>query len=572
MSKRVVGLDFETEIDNDGNCKLLLCALYSEKYQRVFELENRVEMLEFIITLLFSGDKYVVFNASFDIEIIMTILLRNGYKFIDDISKKAHKTMKLLASQSKIYKLTTYTMWEEKKRIIETEYIDLGNIIVGVKLKDVAKTFTDLEKGDYEVSKKDWEKFKEYCLLDAKITYEAYKNICKQLDGNYITIGAASFDAMLKMAFGNNSKETNMKNFRAIYGDSSLEMDTHLRKWYIGGFGWCTHDERVELKVNSYDINSAYPYECIQGLPTTNDMLIYDDYKEPNERYKYAFYKIRATGQIKEGYAPISPSKNIYGDSNRYIYEQEYVYLIKEYGKKSEFDWWHENMEIEYYEVEETILMKEARNNIIKPFILHYYHIKETSTGVIRDLAKRIINSFTGKLGTNPIKDSPIFELDERNKLVKAGTFESETETYAVHCVAVITSRVRSRLYEMDKFLREKGAKFRMYATDSVKYDASIGKVIPTSDKMGGWDIEHEDSDFIFLGLKAYIFDANNKQGKREVICAGISKDYKQLIQNDEFFGNNLVKSLVSVRSGNGRIIYETYKRIVNPIKKKRRR
>ena len=52
MSKRVVGLDFETEIDNDGNCKLLLCALYSEKYQRVFELENRVEMLEFIITIL----------------------------------------------------------------------------------------------------------------------------------------------------------------------------------------------------------------------------------------------------------------------------------------------------------------------------------------------------------------------------------------------------------------------------------------------------------------------------------------------------------------------------------------
>ena len=110
-----------------------------------------------------------------------------------------------------------------------------------------------------------------------------------------------------------------------------------------------------------------------------------------------------------------------------------------------------------------------------------------------------------------------------------------------------------------------------MYATDSVKHSNEI-KIIPTENKLGKWALEHEDTDFIFLGLKAYIFDPYDKHGQREVLCAGISKNYKKLIKNEEFFASTRVLSLISVRSGNGRVIYETYKKIATPIKKPRRR
>ena len=197
--------------------------------------------------------------------------------------------------------------------------------------------------------------------------------------------------------------------------------------------------------------------------------------------------------------------------------------------------------------------------------------MKNTTTGIEREFAKRMLNSLTGKLGTNPVKENVIYDINELHKLYRTDYEEVETETFATHVISVITSRVRCKCYEIDNKIRDK-ASFRLYATDSVKYSSNIGKVIEEGKEWGEWELDHEDVDFIFLGLKAYIFDAHNEKGNREVVCAGISVKYKNLITNEQFYPSSQVKSLISIRTGNGRIIYEGLKKIASPIKKPRRR
>lgn len=565
--KKVVGLDFETETDEFNNCKPILVCLNAKDFEKSYRLTIREEYVEFIAMLLIKGYKYVVFNASFDIEIILAMLLRNGFKFLTGNIKPSHKTMKLIMGQ-KIYSLSVY--YEYKGRIVETQFMDLANLIVGVDLATVAKTFTDLEKGNYEVAKEDEENFIKYCNLDAKITRVAYENVSKFLGGQYLTIGSASFDIMLKMNYDGKSKADRFKQFKSAFGKNTIAEDTYIRKRYAGGLGWCSTDDRTELKVNSYDLKSAYPSVAIGTLPTTVDKEKYSGYKQPTKEQPFAFIHLRITGQVKVNHCPVLPSRNIYGDSNIYIYDDKDVYLIKEYGVKSEYDYFMENIDIEDMEFISTTLMRAVNKNPLEKFMLYYYNLKSIDKGAKRELDKRILNANTGKLGTNPIKENIQYELNEQNILTRAGSDQVEIDTYATQAVAVITSRVRCKCYKIDKEIRDK-VNFRLYATDSVKH-SNNAKVIETSNELGGWALEHEDTDFIFLGLKAYIFDANNEKGEREVICAGISKKYKKFITNDNFYAGASVRSLVSVRRGNGRVIYEADKRIVQPVKKQRRR
>jgi hypothetical protein len=569
VSKRIVGLDFETETDDNGNSRPLLCCLNGEDYERTYDLTVRSEYEAFFYTLITEGDKYIVYNASFDIEIIIILMLKNGFTFLKNDEKARHKTMKLIMGQ-KIYQLTIN--FEYAGYLITNEFVDLGNLIVGADLATIAKKFTDETKGNFEVSKLDKELFKEYCMKDARITRKAYNKVLEMLGKEYLTIGSAAFNILLDMNFPQaKSKKGKMKLFKAIYGDTTVEEDKYLRKWYAGGFGWCSTDERTETRVHSYDLISAYPWASYGKLPTLNQAIIINGYEETSEEYPFAFIKIRVTGQVKRNHAPILPSRNIYGDSNVYIYDDKEVYIIKEHGKKSEYEYWLENMDIEEIEYVETILMKEAKKNVLEKYMTHYYEIKKRETGILREFAKRLLNALTGKLGTNPVKENVSFMLNEINKMIKDGSEEIQIDTYATHVIAVITSRIRCKLYEVDAKIRDK-VKFRMYATDSVKHSTEVKDVFNTGHELGEWALEHEDTSFIYLGLKAYIFDANNEKGEREVMCAGISRKYKPLITNEQFHAATKVKSLISVRSGNGRIIYEGYKKIANPIKKKRRR
>lgn len=569
MSKRIVGLDFETETDEAGNSRPLLCCLYGENYEKSFDLTVRKDYERFFYTIILSGDRYVVFNASFDVEIILILLLKNGFTFLSNGQEPTHKTMQLTMGQ-KIYQLITYFNYDNK--LISTEYVDLGNLIVGTDLATIAKKFTDEVKGDYEASKEDKELFTKYCMKDARITWKAYKKVVEILGKDYLTIGSAAFSIMLQMNFpGAKTKKGRMGLFKAIYGKTTIDEDKYLRKWYAGGFGWCSTDDRTETRIHSYDIKSAYSWASYGKLPTLNNSLVYKGYQEPTLEYPFSFIRLRVTGQVKENHAPVLPSRNIYGDSNVYLYDDKEVFIIQEYGRKSEYEYWLENMEIEDIDYIETLSMKAATKNVLEPYMSKYYKIKSEEEGIMREFAKRLLNALTGKLGTNPVKQNIKYELNEINKLVKNSSEDIEIDTYATHVISVITSRIRCKLYEKDALLRDK-VSFRMYATDSVKHSTEVNNLISTGHELGDWDLEHEDTSFIFLGLKAYIFDANNEKGEREVMCAGISRKYKNLITNEQFFARTKVRSLISVRSGNGRIIYEGMKKIANPIKKRRTR
>lgn len=563
----IIGLDFETETDKDNNCRPLLCCLNGEHTEKAFNLTVKEEYEEFYWTILLTGAKFVVYNASFDIEIIMTILLKNDFTFLVEDEQPRHKTMRLLMGQ-KIYKLETF--FNDKGKLITSTFVDLANLIVGSSLKEIAKEYTNLEKGSYEGTKDNLEEFIKYCMLDSKITRIAYENIEKILGEEYLTIGGAAFDIMLKMNFPELSKRDRFKELKKILGDNTVEIDDNFRKWYMGGFGWASTDDRTECRINSYDIKSAYPSVSIDTVPTSKGMIVFKELYMPTKERPFSYIHMKITGQVKKNRCPVAPSRSIYGDSNVYIYDEKDVYVIKEYERKSEYDYFLENIEIDNIEYIETISLKQAPYNPLKQFMLEYYEKKSKAEGVEKEVDKRILNSLTGKLGSNPHKENVKFRLDERNVIKKDSSSEVIADIYFTHVVAVITSRVRCKCYEIDSLIRDK-VSFRMYATDSVKHSSNID-IIQTGKTLGAWDKEYSDIFFIFLGLKAYIFDANNEKGMRKVLCAGISRNYKDMITNEDFYATSEVKSLISVRSGNGRIIYEGTKKIANPVKKPRRR
>lgn len=566
MKNNITGLDFETSTGEGGECVLEYVALSNKAHEEVYNLREQQDLEDFLVEILSSGETYVVYNASFDIEIIMDLLLKMGYTYITD-NKARDKTMRLLAG-TKIYKLDTYT--RVLNRMVNSCFIDLGNIIVGSNLRDIAENYTPYHKGVYEEVKGDRVDFAEYNLLDARITRVAYENICKELGRQVITIGSASFGIMLDENYPNMKRSIQIDKFKKNYGYLTLEDDLELRKFYRGGLGWCSSRERWVGKVNSWDKKSAYPYECIgRMLPSFNDHIKYKGYRAPTKEYPFAFIKMVVTGQVKEGYCPVLPSRTPFGDSNVYIYDERVVEIIQIYGEKSEYDWFLENVDIESIEYISTILMKKAKDNPLEKFMVKYYNIKESSSGVKRDVAKRLINSLTGKLGTNPIKHNITYTLQEG--VLKRDLFEeTECDTYETQVVAVITSRVRCEMYRVDSLLRDK-CKFRLYATDSCKHSTET-EVIIGKKGIGQWNEEYEDIEFIYVGLKTYMFDPYNKEGKKSVVCAGISREYKDRLTPEDFFSGNEVASNISVRSINGRIIYEGQKRIATSPDKPRTR
>ncbi len=305
---------------------------------------------------------------------------------------------------------------------------------LGKEKKDIpTKTFTR------EYVKKNWQKLKEYCLYDAKLT--------KELADYFIDMLITDFDIypqklystgyIAGLHFARTCDFIGVKRYYRYYPEC---LDYAYQSYAGGKFE--TY-QRGFGTFYQYDINSAYPFEISQLKDIRMARVFKSDKYEP--KATYGFIKCKLI--LSNDYSP-TPLKidgvNRYpiGSFSKIITKETYDYYIARGDRVKIIDaWWIECQTIEYPYKKEVKRLFELKKKYKKTDALRYM------------LVKILLNSFYGKFIQVTEKwreDKKIFEVGWLFNPIYASIITANTrikvcqasETYDKYTVAVATDSI----------------------------------------------------------------------------------------------------------------------------------
>ena len=318
------------------------------------------------------------------------------------------------------------------------------------------------------------------------------------------------------------------KDFPAHYGlvvkgYLSEDMQMMIRKAYHAG-----RTEKFKDSILSgyhYDVNSLYPTIMERYEMPVGDAILIDDAERiaSHWRWKLGDPECSYLGTIhanvtvpKEGNL-IPPLPTRINGRTMYItgtFEDDWdidelVFAVKECGVIVN--------RIDY------IIRFQDRKNLFKPFIAKWKQIKMTNTGALRQIAKDIQNSLSGKFAQNPYQViyAPLPE-DEKLKKFQYNHPEAEKCTLygqdlyryityinwkrqpaiqpqiSVHIVAM------ARVKHMTKILRENPEAHAYCDTDSVVTTKKLPDSYTDDKEYGKWKLERMIKKAVFVSPKLY--------------------------------------------------------------------
>ena len=209
------------------------------------------------------------------------------------------------------------------------------------------------------------------------------------------------------------------QNFEKWFPVLPVELDADLRQAYKGGYVYLNpkyKNKRVK-SGKTFDVNSLYPsrmYYCM--LPYGYPVYFEGEYQE-DKNYPLYIARVRCDFKLKEGHLPTIQLKN-----NRAFVETEYLSdsrgeIVELTLTNVDLKLMLEHYDCRYFEYVCGWKFKGAVG-MFKEYIDYWMHIKETSTGALRQLAKLMLNSLYGKFATNPKALKKVPYLDE-NRVVR---------------------------------------------------------------------------------------------------------------------------------------------------------
>ena len=271
---------------------------------------------------------------------------------------------------------------------------------------------------------------------------------------------------------------------------------------------------------------------------------------------------MKCTFELKPGHLPTLQLKN-----NRRYVETEYLTTSRvkqgNYWDNEPVEMWLTSVDyallLDHYDIDEVTYINGFKFKgvvgLFKDYIDHWMHIKETTTGALRQLAKLMLNSLYGKFATNPKAMKKYPYLDEDNVVrYKFSDPELRDPVYTA-MGAFITA------YARDKTIRSAQAVYDrfIYAdTDSLKlvgYEEPEGLDIhPTH--LGAWKDEGDFTDSKWIRAKTYMVTVD---GKTKVTCAGMPDNVKEQVTYDNFrSGSTFDGKLMPRRYPGGIVLEET--------------
>ena len=505
--------DFETTTDPNDLRVWAVCAVDIETTETVF-LSNSLD--EFLDWLSNKNTVCYFHNLKFDIEFILpNILGKRGFRHSTTHEAGTFET--LITDTGVFYSCTLYFSKENKKYRKVTFYDSLKKL--PFKVSVISKAF-ELEDEklviDYDaprpVGHELTEEEKAYIVNDCRIVAQALKI---QFDEGLKKMTNAS-DAMTEY-----KRIITKEQFQYLYPTFPIELDADIRQAYKGGFVYLKpeHANRRGLQGITLDVNSLYPSVMYNNVLPFGYPMYFEGEPEDNPKYPLFIVRLRCSFQVKPEHIPTIQLKK-----NGWFVETEY--LTSSEGRIVEMTLTNVDLQLffDHYDVMNLDYIKGWRfkgaEGLFKDYIDHWMHIKETTTGARRQLAKLMLNSLYGKFATNPRGQKKVPYIDPDDGVVRYKLDEPDDRDPVYTAMgAFITA------YAREKTIRSAQAVFDrfIYAdTDSlhlIGHDEPDGlEIHPT--KLGAWKNEGLFTDSKYLRPKTYMETMHDvKRDTLETYC-----------------------------------------------------
>lgn len=538
--------DFETTTDKQDVRVWAACAVDINTLETV-HLGNSIEgFMEWL------SDKNTVcyfHNLKFDGEFILHYLLTHGYTHDDSRKPKTFDT--LISDDGIFYSMTVYFSVSNKKYKKVTFYDSLKKL--PFKVAVIAKAFE---------------------LKDEKLTidYKAYRPPGHELTDEekaYVVADCRIVAEALQIQFGQGlTKMTNasdaMNGYKSVitrprfeqqFPMFPVELDADIRRAYKGGFVYLNpkHKNRRGLQGITLDVNSLYPSVMYYSLLPYGYPMYFEGEPEDNPDFPLFIVRLRCEFELRPGHLPTIQLKN-----NRAFVETEY--LSDSNGEIVEMTLTNVDLAL-FLEHYRTFNLEyicgwrfKGAVGMFKEYIDHWMHIKETTTGAMRQLAKLMLNSLYGKFATNPKARRKVPYLDGNVVRYKLDDPELRDPVYTA-MGAFITA------YAREKTIRSAQSVFDrfIYAdTDSlhlIGYEPPEAlEIHPTH--LGAWKNEGCFQDSLYIRAKTYM---ETVDGVTKVTCAGMPDNLKAQVTYDNFVpGSTFGGKLMPRRYPGGIVLEET--------------
>ena len=377
--------DFETTTDPNDVRVWAVCAVDIATCKTV-HIGNNIH--DFMMWLSNKNTICYFHNLKFDGEFILHYLLTHGFRQSESHEAGTFET--LITDTGVFYSLTVYFSKENKKYRKVTFYDSLKKL--PFKVSVISKAF-ELEDEklviDYDaprpVGHELTEEEKAYIVNDCRIVAQALRT---QFEEGLTKMTNAS-DAM------NGFKDIIRRdNFDHQFPVLPVELDDGLRRAYKGGFVYVKpeHKNSEGLQGVTLDVNSLYPsvmYQCKlpYGYPR-----YFEGRPDPDENFPLFIVRIAAQFEVKPGHLPTIQLKN-----NRSFIETEYLSssnseIVEMTLTNVDLQLFLDHYDVPYIEYDHGWRFKGVIG-LFKEYIDRWTHVKETSTGAKRQLAKLMLNS-----------------------------------------------------------------------------------------------------------------------------------------------------------------------------------
>lgn len=542
-----VAADFETTVD-PNDCRVwAACAVDIETLKTV-HISNSIDA--FFDWLKDKNTVCYFHNLKFDGEFILSYLLRNGYRYSDTREPKTFDT--LISDTGAWYSVTVIFDKKNKKYKKVTFYDSLKKL--PFKVSTISKAF-NLEDEKLEIDYKAYrapgheltEEERQYIVNDCRIVAAALKI---QFSKGLTKMTNAS-DAL------NGYKEIiDKKNFERWFPVLPVDLDSDIRRAYKGGFVYLNpkYKDARGLKGITLDVNSLYPSVMYDSVLPFGYPMYFEGEPTTDERYNLFIVRIECAFELKPDHIPTLQLKN----TRRFV---ETEYLTSSDGDIIEMTLTSVDLAllIDHYDLYSLRYICGYKfkgvTGLFKDYIDYWGHIKATTKGAERQLAKLMLNSLYGKFATNPnaTQKKPVMDTDD---VVQFTLDEPETRDPVYTAMgAFITAYARNKTIRAAQAVYDR---FIYADTDSlhlIGYEIPDGiEVHPT--KLGAWAHEGTFTDSKYIRAKTYM---ETIDGVDKVTCAGMPDNVKEKVNYDNFCaGSTFTGKLMPRRCPGGVVLVDT--------------
>ena len=488
------------------------------------------------------------YNLKFDGNFVIDWLLNNGFEHTEEMSPMKGQFTTLISDMNKFYTITV--KWENGHI---TEFRDAAKKFPGMSVAGVATTFKmEITKGeiDYHAERPigyqpTYDEV-DYLYRDVAIVAQAL-HVSHENGLTRLTVGSDSLAEFKSLMGGAN-------NFRNVFPVLSDKMDAEIRRAYRGGFTYA--DPRfISRRLGAglvLDVNSLYPSVMYNAVIPYGQPEYVDGKVDPTDIRPCTIFSVTFTAKLKPDHIPCIQIKgSVLFGSTEYLTEiAEPTTLMV-----TDVDWalYNDHYDIEVYAYGGGWRFKATRG-LFDKYIDKWSHIKETSEGGQRLLAKLQLNSLYGKLCSNPNVTGKIPILEDGRVRYVRGIDARKPPVYTAAGV-FITS------YARDITIRAAQANYDVFAyadTDSLHLltDRVPGTIDLHPNRMGAWKHEYSFVEAHYVRAKAYL---NLKEdGTYKTAWAGMADSDQKKLTFDSLKDGAQVFGKLIPKSVPGGIVLET--------------